>query len=141
MSANARQLGEWIVNDAEASGALEIVGCRSPIEPFQIPRELEYLLARMPHVQHVTATVLADKTQTIHAFVECGFEFTAYLPAWYKSGHFRYDCVQLAKRRYACRPCTQDFEEVLDILESELQSSPYAHRREPWQFAASASRI
>jgi hypothetical protein len=140
VSARTRELGAWIIEYAEESGALEIVGRRSPIKPVQIPGDLESLLAHLPDVQHVTATVLADKTRIIRAFAEYGFELTAYLPAWFKLGLFRYDCVQLTQRRYAGHPGTQDFEEVLENLESELRPNPYLPR-ETRQIVASASCI
>lgn len=70
----------------------------------------------------MTVTVLADKIDLIRGLVVRGFEFTAYLPAWYKIGGRRYDCVQLARRAYAERAQTRDFDDILSTLQPELMT-------------------
>ena len=120
-------MGAWIVDFAPGnpSGALEVIGLRAEgATPCQIAQELNQILSAMPDVQHVTATILADKVEMICALAGLGFEISAYLPAWYRSGSFRYDCVQLARRQYDGEAATQDYSVLFRRLREEFQSSP-----------------
>jgi hypothetical protein len=140
-SQGARGIGDWIIEYSEPSGALTILGRRSTLDPWRISAELESLLAFWPQAQHIAATVLADKISLIHALVECGFELAAYLPAWLKLGRFRYDCVQLAWRRYTGCACTQDLGETLRGLETTLRESPYQQQLKQLKCSARASDL
>jgi len=127
ISQKQMSLGAWILDYAPAnpSGALEVIGLQDDgAIPCQIAQELDQILSAMPEVQHVTATILADKVEMIRALAGFGFEISAYLPAWYRSGPFRYDCVQLARRQYDDEAATQDFPDLLRTLHAEFQSSP-----------------
>jgi hypothetical protein len=127
VSQNQMILGTWTLDYASAnpSGALEVIGRQDDgATPHQIGEELDQILSTMPEVQHVTATVLADKLEIIRELAVFGFEISAYLPAWHRSGSFRYDCVQLARRHYDCEAATQDFPELLRTLRAEFRSSP-----------------
>jgi GNAT superfamily N-acetyltransferase len=127
ISQKQMSLGAWILDYAPAnpSGALEVIGLQDDgATPCQIAQELNQILCTMPEVQHVTATILADKVEIIRALAWFGFEISAYLPAWYRSGSFRYDCVQLARRQYDDEAATQDFPDLLRTLQAEFRSSP-----------------
>lgn len=127
ISQKQMSLGPWILDYAPAnrSGALEVIGLQDDgATPGQIAQELNQILSAMPEVQHVTATILADKVEIIRALAGFGFEISAYLPAWYRSGPCRYDCVQLARRQYDDEAATQDFPDLLRTLRAEFQSSP-----------------
>lgn len=127
ISQKQMSLGAWILDYAPASpsGALEVIELQDDgATPCQIAEDLNQILSAMPEVQHVTATILADKVEMIRALAGFGFEISAYLPAWYRSGPFRYDCVQLARRQYDDEAATQDFPDLLRTLRAEFQSSP-----------------
>ena len=106
------EVGAWRFDyvAGSPSGALEAVSRQHDgATPQQMSAELTAILSGMPDVQHVTATVLADKAELIRALAVCGFEIVAYLPAWHWSGGYRYDCVQLARSLYTGQPTAQDF--------------------------------
>jgi hypothetical protein len=65
-------------------------------------------------------TVLADKTDLLRQLSHLGFELAAYLPAWYKGGAFRYDCVQLVLRRSGAKPAARDYRNPLSRLQREM---------------------
>jgi hypothetical protein len=107
------------------SGALEVIGRQDDaLSPEEVSRELEEILSAFVGVQHVTATILADKIALFRALVQHGFELCAYLPAWVRYGSFRCDCIQLIRRQYAGLPSSQDFPDLLGELEAAFQSSP-----------------
>jgi hypothetical protein len=76
----------------------------------------------LPHVEHIIVTVLADKTDLLRQLSVLGFELTAYLPAWYKGGVFRYDCVQLVLRRSGAKRVARDCRDPLSRLQREIAS-------------------
>jgi len=80
-----------------------------------------------PEVRHSTVTVLADKLELVRALTNCGFEVSAYLPAWYHQGGRRYDCVKLARRQYNGVPSTQKLSEV------NRRTSPCVRRRSSFE--------
>jgi GNAT superfamily N-acetyltransferase len=139
-SASAWQTGNWVVEYEEASGALSLLDCRSFADPARIGNGLDDLLARWPSAQLITATVLADKVPLIRALLGCGFELAAYLPAWYRVGSCRYDCVQVARPCYVGRPCTQDLEETLSSVAFELRLSPYLKQNAASRLSAQVHR-
>jgi hypothetical protein len=103
--------------------ALEIVASRARCAPpDELLRDIDRLCRAFPHVQHITATVLADKTDLLRRLTEFGFEVSAYLPAWYKGGVYRYDCVQLVKRGYGEAPVSRGLDDILNRLEPEIGS-------------------
>jgi N-acetylglutamate synthase-like GNAT family acetyltransferase len=111
------------------NAAAEIVGCDEPdAAPDAIGASIDEFLEAHRDVQHITVTVLADKIDLIRWLVVCGFEFTAYIPAWHTEGERRYDCVQLSRRVYADRPSTQDLADVLDTLQPQLMTMLVAER-------------
>jgi len=104
-----------------ANRALEIVGDSARAgRPMNIGREIERLQRLLPEVEHMTATVLADKTAVIEALWDVGFQATAYLPAWFKLEGRRYDCVQLSKCAHRTTPATLGFDDLLIRLGQEL---------------------
>ncbi len=122
---NSVEVGQFLLgyDRGSPSQALQILNDRSgPRVPVEVCRELELVLRAFPEVQHVTATILADKIDLIHQLCDTDFEIVAYLPAWYKLGCSRYDCVQLARRTYAVQPIVQGFDDILDNVEAELGS-------------------
>jgi RimJ/RimL family protein N-acetyltransferase len=137
----AQDFDGWIFDYTKAGNTLEIVGGQSWTKPAQVGDCLDRLLARVAGVEHVAATVLADKVPMIRALAASGFEITAYLPAWHKVGQFRYDCVQLARRLYVDRPRYQDFEALLTGLDSEFQSRLFLQGPDFRQAVAAASSI
>lgn len=127
------EVGAWRFDyvAGSPSGALEAVSRQHDgATPQQMSAELTAILSGMPDVQHVTATVLADKAELIRALAGCGFEIVAYLPAWHWSGGCRYDCVQLARRLYTGQPTAQDFADLLSGLQAEFRSCPLVRERE-----------
>ena len=131
--------GAWAFDyDAgDPSGALEVIVRRQDgFTPNEITRDLDEVLSGLPEVQHVTATVLADKAGVICALVERGFEICAYLPAWYREGRHRYDCAQLVRRQYMGTPGTQDFADLLAGLRAAFENCPPLSRTQEHQFAA-----
>ena len=79
-------------------------------------------LRALPHVEHIIVTVLADKTDLLRQLFVLGFELAAYLPAWYKGGVFRYDCVQLVLRRSGAKRAARDRRDPLSRLQREIAS-------------------
>jgi GNAT superfamily N-acetyltransferase len=96
----------------------------------EMSEELREIMNAMPDIQHVTATILADKVDLIQILARQGFEVTAYLPAWYKSGPARYDCIQLSRRLYTGEPEAQDLRGWLHLLEAEFRKAPISQLRE-----------
>ena len=92
--------------------------------------DLDQILRAIPGVEHITVTVLADKIELLRYLSHCGFELAAYLPAWYKGGAFRYDCVQLTKRRHAQVPMTRECGDILSTLQPEIRSAIAPSRRD-----------
>ena len=94
-------------NPTSPNRTLAIVDDRArSVRAAHFARALDRLLRALPHVEHVIVTVLADKTDLLRQLSALGFDIIAYLPAWYKGGVFRYDCVQLVLRRSrAARDC------------------------------------
>ncbi len=126
-------LGAWILDYApqNPSGSLEVIGLQDyGATPCRIAQELNHAISTIREVQHVTATILADKVEVIRALTRIGFEISAYLPAWYKCGSFRYDCVQVARRQYNGGAASQDFPDLLRMLQAEFQSNPFSRRSE-----------
>jgi len=108
-----------------ANRALEIVGDTMRIgRPAKVAREIDKLSRLLPDMEHLTATVLADKLELIEELWDVGFQATAYLPAWYELEGRRYDCVQLSKRAHRTAAVTLGFDELLTRIDEEL-----AHRR------------
>lgn len=140
MSQAGLEVDGWVFDYSPASRAIEIIGSNSSRNPAQSCTRLNQLLTRLGNVEHVTATVLADKGRMIRALTAFGFQLVAYLPAWYKVGQFRFDCVQLARRLYAEPPREQDFEDLLRSLDSEFQSSPFLQQPNTLSAAAGAYR-
>ncbi len=107
-------------------GSLEIAGLDADGSlPEHAAEELGEVLSRLRSVRHVTATVLADKSRMVRALGRQGFQVSAYLPAWYKAGRFRYDCVQLTRRLYTGEPSIQDLGDWLEELDGEFERIPY----------------
>jgi GNAT superfamily N-acetyltransferase len=136
VSRNRMAAGAWVFDYAagDPSGALDIIGRREDDStPIEMSRELDESLSGLPEVQHVTATVLADKVAVIQALAERGFELSAYLPAWYREGRHRYDCVQLTRRQYTAAATTQDFSDLLDRLRAAFSAalSPAGRNSKP----------
>jgi GNAT superfamily N-acetyltransferase len=119
---DANEFDGWIFEYQTESRALEIIGGQLRLKAAAVRRSLDRLLARLGDVAHISVTVPADKVTLIRALIEYRFELAAYLPAWYKVGRFRYDCVQLAKRLYAEVPREQDLGALLTDLGSEFNS-------------------
>ena len=121
-------IGPWTFGySAEApEGSLDIAARDADSSsPEQIAKELSEVLLKLRSAQHVTATLLADKCKMVRALVRHGFQVSAYLPAWYKVGRFRYDCVQLTRRLYASEPVIRDLGHWLEELQREFQKMPY----------------
>jgi N-acetylglutamate synthase-like GNAT family acetyltransferase len=103
--------------------ALAIVGVRARrVLPAHFSRDLDRVLRALPDVEHIIVTVLADKTDFLRQLFVLGFELAAYLPAWYKAGVFRYDCVQLVLRRSGAPRASRDRREPLSGLQRENAS-------------------
>jgi GNAT superfamily N-acetyltransferase len=125
-SRNRVAVGAWVFDYAggDPSGALDVIGRRQDgATPRDMSRELDKALSGLAEVRHVTATLLADKVAVIRALIESGFELCAYLPAWYREGQRRYDCVQLARRQYSSAATTQDFPDLLDRLRAAFSTA------------------
>lgn len=125
-SQNRMRSGGWLFDDCtgDPSASLEVIGRqRRPATGDEICKELDECLSGFPEVQHLTATVLADKLGVIRALAERGFEISAYLPAWYSENRCRYDCVQLVRRQYTDTPALQDFPDVLAALQVEFENA------------------
>jgi RimJ/RimL family protein N-acetyltransferase len=125
VSPRARSCAGWTCDYTESSCALEIVASDWGTAPTELAPRVEDLLIRFPEVQHVTATVLADKLPMIQALIDCGFQVTAYLPAWHKAGQFRYDCVQLSLPLFARTLSAEEFTDSISTMEVEFQMSPF----------------
>jgi hypothetical protein len=122
--------GAWTFDYAagDPSGALEVIGREQDgLRPGGISQELDEVLAGFQNVQHVTATVLADKIEVIRAFADRGFAMSAYLPAWYKQGQSRYDCVQVARPQYRGTPSKHDFPDLVGALQAEFEAGPLSY--------------
>jgi hypothetical protein len=121
-------IGPWIFGYGAwaPEGSLEIAARDADdSSPEHIAEELGEVLSRLRSIQHITATILADKSKMVRALVRQGFQVSAYLPAWYKVGRFRYDCVQLTRRLYTGEPAIQDLRDRLEELDREFQRMPY----------------
>jgi hypothetical protein len=121
-------IGPWtFAYSAEApEGSLEIAARDADdSSPEHIAEGLREVLSRLRGVQHITTTVLADKCKMVRALVRQGFQVSAYLPAWYKVGRFRYDCVQLTRRLCSGEPAIQDLGDWLEELNREFERMPY----------------
>jgi N-acetylglutamate synthase-like GNAT family acetyltransferase len=102
--------------------ALEIVGDSGRIgRTSNVAREIASLMRLLPDVEHVTATILADKIRILEALRDVGFDATAYLPAWYELEGRRYDCVQLSKRAHRRPASTLGFDDLLLRIDHHLQ--------------------
>jgi GNAT superfamily N-acetyltransferase len=127
VSSNAIAFEDFIIEREpdSPSRALDIVGdsqrCSRPQKRFS--RSLSGLLRILPEVEHITATILADKIETIGELCEFGFQFVAYLPAWYKVNESRFDCVQLVRRTYVEPAPAPGLEDLLATLEPAIASS------------------
>ena len=131
-SRNQMLSGAWLFDycTGDPSASLDVIGRQAgPPTGDEICRELDECLFRFPEVQHVTATVLADKLGVIRTLAERGFEISAYLPAWYSENRCRYDCVQLVRRQYNDTPAPQDFSNVLAALQVEFENALARIRR------------
>jgi GNAT superfamily N-acetyltransferase len=121
-------IGPWTFaySAGAPEGSLEIAALDADdSSPEHIAEELGEVLSRLRSVQHITTTVLADKSKMVRALVRQGFHVSAYLPAWYKVGRYRYDCVQLTRRLYTGEPAIHDLGEWLEELDREFQRMPY----------------
>jgi Right handed beta helix region len=108
-------------NPTSPNRALTIVGARArSVIATHLCRDVDRLLRALPHVEHIIVTVLADKTDLFRQLSGLGFELVAYLPAWYKGGAFRYDCLQLVLRRSGAKPAAQDYRNPLSRLQREM---------------------
>jgi hypothetical protein len=110
-------------NPDSPNRALAIVGVRDrSVLSEHFSRDLDRVLRALPHVEHVIVTVLADKTDFLRQLFVLGFELAAYLPAWYKGGVFRYDCVHLVLRRSGGKLVARDRRDPLSRLQREIAS-------------------
>ena len=129
-SHNTVRSGAWTFDypAGDPSGALAVIG-REPdgLGPGEISQELDEMLSGFQDVQHVTATVLGDNIEVIAALVDRGFAVSAYLPAWYKHGQCRYDCVQVTRPQYHGMSSKQDFPDLLGALQAEFEAGPLSH--------------
>jgi hypothetical protein len=117
--------GDLVVdyNPNDPNRALAIIGVHArSVLPAHLPRDLDGFFRALPHVEHIIVTVLADKTDLLRQLSVLGFELTAYLPAWYKGGVFRYDCVQLVLRRPGAKRVARDCRDPLSRLQREIAS-------------------
>ena len=117
--------GDLVVdyNPNSPNRALAIVGVRGrSVLSAHFSRDLDRVLRALPHVAHIIVTVLADKTDFLRQLFVLGFELAAYLPAWYKGGVFRYDCVQLVLRRSGGKLVARDRRDPLSRLQREIAS-------------------
>jgi GNAT superfamily N-acetyltransferase len=113
--------GGLLIRDDRASSnrSVEVVGDRLVRQCVrEASRQVERLL--VSGGEHLTLTVLADKAELIAELVRCGLRATAYLPAWYKSGRFRYDCFQMTWHACLERPRADGLDDALSVIESEL---------------------
>ena len=112
--------GDLVVdyNPTAPNRTLAIVGNRARvIRAAHLSRDLDQLLRALPRVEHIIVTVLADKTDLLRQLSSFGFDLIAYLPAWYKGGVFRYDCVQLVLPRSRA---ARDRRDPLSRLQREI---------------------
>lgn len=126
--------GDLVVdyNPNSPNRALAIVGVRGrSVLPAHFCRDLDRLLRALPHVEHMIVTVLAAKTDLLRQLSGLGFELAAYLPAWYKGGVFRYDCVQLVLRRSSAKRAARDCRDPLSRLQREIVSDRRSIRTGP----------
>ena len=85
-------------------------------------RDVDRLFRALPRVEHIIVTVLADKMDFLRELSSFGFEFAAYLPAWFKGGAFRYDCIQLVLRRRRAQRAARDCPSLLSRFQREIVS-------------------
>lgn len=103
------------------ASVLEINGYHcSHMQPELLCCELERLLQAFPTAQHISANLLADKGTHLSELRKLGFEVTAYLPAWYKCGGYRYDCLRIVKRNFVVEPIVHRLEEQIRFFHAEF---------------------
>jgi GNAT superfamily N-acetyltransferase len=132
-SRNTVRSGAWTFDypAGDPSGALAVIGRElDGLGPGEISQELDEMLSGFQDVQHVTATVLGDNIQVIAALADRGFTVSAYLPAWYKHGQCRYDCVQVTRPQYHGMSSKQDFADLIGALQAEFEAGPLSHMPE-----------
>jgi hypothetical protein len=105
------------------SHSLEITGCSTRFRnATQAARALISMLEGFPYVRHTRLAVLVDKNEFIDNLLEAGFEATAYLPAWYREGNARFDCVLLVHRRFCEEPADHGIRHVVEDFRCGLNS-------------------
>jgi N-acetylglutamate synthase-like GNAT family acetyltransferase len=117
--------GDLVVdyNPNSPNHALAIVGGRArPDLLTPCRRDVDRLFQALPRVEHIIVTVLADKMDSLRELSSFGFEFAAYLPAWFKGGAFRYDCIQLVLRRRRAQRAARDCRGLLSRFQREIVS-------------------
>ncbi len=98
-----------------ASNSLEVTGCNREFRDApEAANALLLMLESFYHVRHVRLAVLLDKTDFIEYLVGAGFEITAYLPAWYRHGDARYDCVLLVRGSFSEEPIDHGIRDVVE---------------------------
>lgn len=103
------------------SGALTIHHYRgTQTNAHHLCQELDDFLEHFPAAQHISADILADKTELLLELRKLGFEVTAYLPAWYKQGDARYDCLRVVKRRFHGEPVNYGLADELRFFQTEF---------------------
>lgn len=112
------------------SGALAINGYRgTQTGAGNLSGALADFLAHFPAAQHISADILADKTDLLRELRTLGFEVTAYLPAWYKRGTRRYDCLHVVKRNFKAEPLAHGFADELQFFQTACAGLLQGDRR------------
>jgi len=110
------------------SNSLEITGCNSSFpDATQAAKALILMLESFYHVRHARLAVLVDKKAFIENLIEAGFEATAYLPAWYREGNTRFDCVLLVRRSFPEEPADYEIRDVVKDFRDGLKSMTNIH--------------
>jgi GNAT superfamily N-acetyltransferase len=103
------------------SNSLELTGCDITYsDARQAADSLLLILEGLPDVLHVRLAVPIDKIEFIAHLTDAGFEITAYLPAWFRVGRGRYDCVLLVRHAFQDEPVDHGVRDVVDQFRSGL---------------------
>jgi hypothetical protein len=105
------------------SNSLEITGCHTNFSnATEAANALLHMLEGFDRLRHTRVTALVDKAEFIRHLIEAGFELTAYLPAWYRQGNARFDCVLLVRGNFCEEPTDHGIRSIVDEFRSGLQS-------------------
>lgn len=105
------------------SRSLEITGCDTRFrDANRASRVLLSMLEKCSQVRHARLAVLVDKQEFIANLMEAGFEATAYLPAWYREGNARFDCILLVRRSCSEEPTDHGIRGVVQEFRDGLRS-------------------